>query len=563
MRRLIDGPLALVAAALATGVAGAATTSPFGDSYSMPAFAGTGPQIYGTMVSGRFNDDLTVDVVICRPGDRPVLAVGPERHAAQMRYPNGSQTSDVTTIPAGGGRKDLVTADATTGLFAWQRDTSNGTFVGRGLGTAASWTNVARLASGRLLGGAKWDVVGFRTSPQSLVVLQDAEGPGEQEFSFAVPRAVQEIRPFIHDATGTRRLACLTSMGVLVYSLDATAATGTLEQFIPGPDGGTLAVAARGDATYENLVWIQPGTTDDQLVVLDNDGTGLTAQAADDLGDSGIATAAADDLDGDGWGDLVLGRTSSAGVRIMLGASGVYDPSDVTTNFDADCGTADASSNGATAAIVDVDGDGDLDITYAADGDGQLYVIENRDIDAALQMPKRTSVVYGWSISEPSYLRMAYDLGDVHAPADATHIEVLVWRQGSTGAWPSTEPDRYLLATDAEIDEITIDFDETGRELNAMYFYSVRYVEIDPAGNPGLRPDQCFPSSLHAFTSEDSDDAGVLVSWLESHPYAIESSDVFVDGSGFPLPEDTTTDVDVKPLPDFDDDDEPGTGTGG
>lgn len=152
----------------------------------------------------------------------------------------------------------------------------------------------------------------------------------------------------------------------------------------PGPLGGTfgLSVASAGDVNgdgYADVVIGAPGLSGGTVYVFHGDSTGLSATPHATLtepdglgGEFGWAVGTAGDVDGDGFGDIVVGAprvNSNAGrAYVFYGSSSGIRPTDPTRR--ATLVGSGTERLGWAVAALDLDGNGLSDVAIGAPGAG-------------------------------------------------------------------------------------------------------------------------------------------------------------------------------------------------
>lgn len=515
-------------------------------------------------VVGHFNDDADLDFVMLRDG-KPEMVPNAMIMSAALSYPSGAASPDIARLPQLSGVDELLTIES-GGLRAWKK-TSTG-FSSRTVGSSA-WSGTEIIRTGAFSGAGRTDIVGYRDSDEHLVLLIDPDTGSAAESSFEIARPALDIVPFVRKSNGTVQFAIRTSLGVLIYALD-----GTYIQAFTGPADGALAAIDVAGADYQNLGWIHSDGSDQVLEIIVNNGTTLTRPTTPITVDCGtVAAMISANMDGTGNGDLVVSHRDNFDLIVLTGTYGAVASYVIRAGGTED----DASSNSCWPAIADFDNDGDSDVIFSNDETSLHYVYRNDTEDHTDDLPIITEVRYAYHLNATWPAMLQIDLDDVDPrPADANYIEIVIWTRDSPEDDTDLIGERYLIELESEEDEyldnwVWLEKADTQGHLDEMYFYIVRYVEVNDqvAGDPVI---QTFATAIHGFTTAtiiDTENYDYLLALpgtsasqeLDAFEY---STTDFNDPASYTfLPKEVTnTDTDTEPIPETEDEGDPG-GSGG
>jgi hypothetical protein len=213
------------------------------------------------------------------------------------------------------------------------------------------------LPTSRRLGGLLGDV----SFGYALASVGDVNGDGYGDAVISDPGA-RAVYVLHGDPTGLPRFASTTLSGT---------ATGY----------GTV-VSAAGDTNgdgYADVLVAAPGATTVYLYLGSADGIQTTpSQTLRALAESGFgsAVASAGDVNGDRYGDVLIGSPDSGRVYLYLGAAGTGLPSTATQTLTAPMGAM--SFGTAVAGVGDVNSDGYGDVVIGAPGSNNAFLYTGR-----------------------------------------------------------------------------------------------------------------------------------------------------------------------------------------
>ncbi len=528
--------------------------------------------VIGRTVTGRLNESPDLDIVFLRDG-RPEMYVDPRITSGTLAYPSGVTTPDIAVLPAAGsGLDELLTIDS-GGLKAWVRDSGlTGGFGSRYVGSASTWISVERIRTAALSGGSRVDVVGYRDSDQKIVMVIDPDEAGETESSFAVVRPALEIVPFVRDSSGTVNIAIRCAIGVVIYDL-----AGNYQTHFPGPGAGALVALDQQGTSYQRLAWFHPDSGDNVLDLITNqNGTlGLIGTSVALGSGSNVVAAIATDWDGAAGQDLIVSHQGSFQLVVLLDQGGTYAlGAGAVQHLFAGTPGDDASANEAVPVATDIDNDADADVLFANNDSANLYVFLNDTVAHDDRVPFVEPVLW-YDIDAVEHAWIELDLASSTAivvPNDANAIEIGLWRQAVPGVAGSTQfLERQLhYLSSAGVTELELDVADKDGELEEIYFWLIRYVEL---ADPGVDDSvvQTFPPSVRGLTTAAPDAAGPALAYLESLPGHRETREISTLGYEiiFGIPQLTdgaddtdSSDTETDPIPELPPDDDP-TGPGG
>lgn len=497
---------------------------------------------------GQFSADLDPDVVVLANGT-PIVLNSPAIHDARFTFPAGTTTSDIAVLrnDLSAGERDEVLTIGTTGLLAWSRDGDGQPLTSRGLGSSA-WIGVERLASYDAPNKSDRIYLGSFSSPNGFVVLIGPDTPFEDEFTRSTIRPAIDLVVFQATAS-EQQVAMTTSSGVLVYDL-----AGNLEASFSGV-GGKL-VAATQENGLDALVWFRTNGSDDEYIVIANDGQSLTAATAVSLGPIGVSGVAAGDLDGDGDDDLVINHKEDFGNLVFRNTGGVF-VSHFVVQMSSNLNSY-SLDNLAEPVLADFDKDSDLDLALAVAGDDEfeLFLRYNPSFNRAEHAPTYNAALSSHLACPPSdfaKLKLAFQKR-TPIPAWADHIELILWEHDFTAQSTNTTSVARFVEPVQTTNYFTHEFTTNQVDFDQIILWCCRYVSVDandnvtgslPAHVGGVCRDLSIVSAASQRWGAEVVGAGIDFEFLVSLVCPASPGSYPPDE-----PDDDTNNVDVKPLPD-------------
>ncbi len=535
-------PLPLVLALLLAGAAfaPAAGAGPLGDPW--PAgLGGAGP--FTRTVVGQFTYDRVPDACVLKGGEA-VLAYGPGVYRAYAVV--ATDVADVARFTrTGAGSVDRILTVGGDGLVAHTLRTTGVSFLAETLD--AGWATVVRLRSANVDGVGGQDVVGLDGDGVTFRRLTASTPGGLPDValpSFVAPHPVTEFEFVQWDLDPALELACLSTVGLEVFDDDGA------PLFLEGgaPAGGVLAAFRQADRATERLAWISAASPGSNAVFVVCDASGT--EFVDLLAPIGPAGIAAFDVNGDGHDDLAISGTSAQQLLVALNRTDspgftqtfTWGPGDFLLLPASDTPSAPAPTAAVAAAPIDLDGDGDLDALLPVDASPELAEIVNTFVDADLQRPDVIELEWedlgapGGGGGEPGgggggggggsqesggqtqSQSQSHDgdeglditgSGRVHVtvdenpnlPADATHLQVIVWRAESYAAATAPVAVQTPAPTPLPADSsgwpmtLTFEIDEPAYPFPAVHYLEIRAIDDGSLGTPA----RAFPALVGGF----------------------------------------------------------------
>ncbi len=403
----------------------------------------------------------------------------------------------------------------------------------------AAWANAVRVRCDDADGFYADDIVGLAADRRTFLACVSAEGA---TFVPAAPVTVpNEVSDFVliqWDADPALEIAMLTSVGLEIRDSDGTFLTDVRDY----PAGGRLVAVGVSGTSQQKIAWVtlHPNGVNELLVVGDASGFDAT-QVMAPLQTVGLEAA---DVDGDGGDDLII--TGKSGYRALIAFQQSGSPSFwfgastfVIVALVEEDPWAPAPYLETALAAADVDGDGDIDLVCPIDRPEPqadlVSRVESTVIAAATLkpvLPFTFEYVYEGDelIGQADLLidLMAPEAPDSEIPAEATHVDLIVWRSDGDGESPTRVAIQHdtidLASPEGQFPiELAVAIDEPQWPFAAIYSLEIRYVERNAEG--GIV--QAFPARIGTFSA----DSLLVESWHLNPALSVYSA-VIPDESG-------------------------------
>ena len=467
--------------------------------------AGLAPNgVFGKVVAGQVSSDQILDAVILK-GGVPVFSYGTAQYNSFSEI-ESTAVADVEILKGGSpdGRDLIVTVDAAgleTFSLADQATTFNRRFLKGG-----AWRQVRQLRVGQIEGTTTNVLAGLEVTGASLQILTSAatggapfvEGPSivfnNQVIDFVVAQWDSDPLPEF--------------VGLTVAGLEVRDDDGSHLATLASNLTGTLIARFRqaGDA-HDRIAWVELGSDGSTHFLTVADQLGVEPRL--DVGMLGAVGLVSAGVAPTGHDDLIFSGTAAHYLLVLFNQTGLPG---ATATFGTHPGgflfleTKDQPNDPATGtqavpAVADFDHDGDTDLLFPVDSVAKLTLSFNLLEDANAQVPNLVNILHfnadeydfvsggfagsGTPSSEPSgQAVLEFELADnPNAPANATHIDLVVWRQDLLAAdVASTAVQHATVALPVAWPVfIPMLIDELEHPFDAVYSAELRYIRLDPA----------------------------------------------------------------------------------
>jgi hypothetical protein len=322
-----------------------------------------------SLITGEFSGDTRIDAVVLADG-QPVLRDAVEVY--QTFIEADVVGVDIATLHGGGANgRDRVAVVGSGGLSLVEFHASGTPGIWTSTvenlrGPTSKWAIALAVRSGDVDGVNGPDLVAV-TSGRICVQTADATGGWNLDTNFLAGASITGLELLDWDgaAGGAKEIAICGNWGIAIWRANGTFVTNVswgegkvLIEPIADPGFGCDRLATVGT---------NASTGEQTLAVIWNGGfEGPTA-----LGAEGVVHLAGGDWNGDAYGDLFLGRTSSAAVRVLLNRgtqSGEILGNTTSLSIPIGHPQRPIAVQDGDMAVIDVDSDDDADIVSAIQG---------------------------------------------------------------------------------------------------------------------------------------------------------------------------------------------------
>ncbi|TAJ16062.1 MAG: hypothetical protein EPO68_11770 [Planctomycetota bacterium] len=499
----------------AVAAAGVSVTVPVENRIAWSAGSGS----FGRAVSGRYVAGLPLGVVQMR-GSNALLLHAPG--ATSTNEVALSSVNDVATLYGTGATDGLAVVANSEPLRVGAFDPTTGAWNFEAVSISA-WNGAKLVRSTDLDLSGTCDLVGVGSNSRTILFATSSSGSFSAQTGFSINYDVLDIQPIDWTGSNAPEIAINSTWGVEVYDQSGTRLywrsslqAGTCMAVLPQDptatgDKDTLAIVGKG-ASGPNQY----------LLVATAGGT----QTAVSLGDAKIATAASGDRDDDGDADLWLTTRAAQILRQFRndGGSQFFSTSTELTALSVGDPTQTAPNTHAIPIIADLDGDADHAWDGPLDRENDLY-FASEDAGFGVCYPAIPAYVpagppasgFDYDSSEHAIfdgvdlcrhateptvaVKLALKNGWDADTSDATHLEVLVWKDAPTLP-PLDEIDGTTVCHEWFADSSSVNFfanaNNTGRIhfdvavssaslppycFHEKFFMAIRPIKVDTNGN--------------------------------------------------------------------------------
>lgn len=496
-------------------------------SFPMHTFSASPGDAYTRTVAGRFNDDPQTDLVVLRNG-KAMLVLNPTIWNAALEYPL-SAINDIAVLP-GTSKDQILTVDG-SGLRAWSRNSALDTYTSSTIGSTA-WNGAVFVRAANLDGANGFDFYGINsTGDKILVTLDDGQG-GYTTTSFSLSDTPTQLVALQYDGSGDLEIASVDADSIQIHELD-----GTIVDSTTANTGGVIAAITDSSSTDDTLAIVYDGGAGTEVVRVLSDANGLST--AMNIGNVDPVSMIACDVDDDGDDDLVLNGTTGYRLCVLKNQNGSF--SNMAKQW-VDYGPGGAApDNDAWPVATDIDHDGDLDLAVPVQTDEWLALLVNQDIDESTMQPTVNNILASRSWNgteiEDRVLKLNVDNPSM-IPQNATHLEILFYRQESLAAETTPEPAQVhhftVVAGSHTYSTGIMQFPINSEEETQIFYWVQRFVALDNGEYT-----EVFPAKCHAFVSENAGNPGPRLNYLTGRGATIEQTAAELVGPYYNTGDDT------------------------